>query len=192
MEKLPFVVNEVNIGVNKSYIVTHHAGFISPYYAVSDATMYKSCMDAYDKIGVEQVLTYEKIKEDFGLEFDGDVPTEYINYLGGCLWEGEDFEYDLEKGTHTGWTVVIDLAIPWAMYMGCNPIYLIGCDCTSTGHAYKEEVHPEENVVRETDRIIESYRAVRKVAEVNGFSIYNATKGGELEVFERVNFNELF
>jgi len=198
MVKLPFIGREVNIGVNKSYLITHHAGFISPYYAISDTTMYMACMNAYNKLGVEQVLTYGKVKDDFGLEFEGDVSVEYVNYLGGKLWREEEFVYDLEEGTNTGWTVVIDIAIPWAMYMGCNPIYLIGCDSSPTGHVYSESehtysedsIHHNRNV--NWDNIMDSYKAVKRVADRDGFNIYNATDGGALEVFERVNLNDLF
>ena len=37
-----------------------------------------------------------------------------------------------------------------------------------------------------------SYLNARKVCEKNNISIYNATRGGFLEVFDRVDFDRLF
>lgn len=37
-----------------------------------------------------------------------------------------------------------------------------------------------------------NYQAARRYAETHGIKIYNATRGGELEVFERVDFDSLF
>jgi hypothetical protein len=37
-----------------------------------------------------------------------------------------------------------------------------------------------------------AYSAAKKFADENGIKIYNATRGGKLEVFERVDFDSLF
>lgn len=37
-----------------------------------------------------------------------------------------------------------------------------------------------------------AYKAARKYADAHGIKIYNATRGGKLEVFERVDFDSLF
>ena len=36
------------------------------------------------------------------------------------------------------------------------------------------------------------YEAAKKYAEMNEIKIYNATRGGKLEVFQRVEFESLF
>ena len=42
------------------------------------------------------------------------------------------------------------------------------------------------------DRMERAYRKARKAYDAAGREIYNATAGGELEVFERVDYNSLF
>ena len=37
-----------------------------------------------------------------------------------------------------------------------------------------------------------AYKIAKKYAETHGIKIYNATRGGEMEVFERVDFDSLF
>ena len=46
--------------------------------------------------------------------------------------------------------------------------------------------------VQNIEMFDQSYIAARRFAEKHGVKIYNATRGGKLEVFERVNFDKLF
>ena len=42
------------------------------------------------------------------------------------------------------------------------------------------------------ERMILAYKEAKRISEEKGIKIYNATRGGMLEVFERVNFDDLF
>ena len=48
----------------------------------------------------------------------------------------------------------------------------------------KNKPHPKE--------ITKAYEIAEQYSREHGFRIYNATRGGALEVFERVNFDDLF
>lgn len=93
-----------------------------------------------------------------------------------------------------------------AVYAGISELYLIGVD-----YSFRREMHADgsisvnedvknhmkyiEQVEKGTyavDLIMEGYLCAKKYAEEHGIKIYNATRGGKLEVFERVNFDELF
>lgn len=98
-----------------------------------------------------------------------------------------------------------------AIYMGFSEIYLLGVDCTNTytanGHftqdymkddtkkaedqrmrrdLKKRQLTPEEMGLHNYRRSIEAYGVVHQFAQSKGVSIYNATRGGDLEVFPRV------
>jgi hypothetical protein len=102
-----------------------------------------------------------------------------------------------------------------AVFMGFNPIYLIGCDTNyqipatvqiedaisgnlvsteddpnhfSTSYFGKNKKWHEPHV----DRMIFHYEQAKKICDQNGIEINNATVGGSLEVFPRVNYLELF
>ena len=47
------------------------------------------------------------------------------------------------------------------------------------------------NACRKTENLL-AYQAAREYADRHGIKIYNATRGGKLEVFERVDFDSLF
>ena len=42
------------------------------------------------------------------------------------------------------------------------------------------------------DESLSAYRAAEEMSYKRGIRIYNATRGGKLETFERVDFDEIF
>lgn len=49
-----------------------------------------------------------------------------------------------------------------------------------------------DNLNHYEDRMILAYESAKKYVDSHNISIYNATRGGMLEVFERVDFDSLF
>ena len=106
------------------------------------------------------------------------------------------------------------LCLQMALYMGFREIYLLGTehDNIVTGkylhfYNYNESIVSQEN--KETDcqgylndmfshqlictyTLWEQYKRIKKIADRQGVSIYNATPAGVLDVFERVDFNTLW
>jgi hypothetical protein len=192
---LSYLVDEHTIGVNQAYYCTFPQwGFVPKYFCCSDIHAYKVCMDAYGKTGVETVFIYDYLRAivgDYPKDFCYDVPR-----IGEHLWDGASFSSDIETGTNIGKTVVIDLALPAAMYMGFNPIYLIGCDCEPTGHAYPGDKHAQPYTFGHSPCDFESqkksYQVVREYADMNGIEVYNATSGGKLEAFKRIEYADIW
>jgi FkbM family methyltransferase len=132
------------------------------------------------------------------------------------------FSYDVSSGGTRGAGSVVGTAIQLAFFMGFDPIYLIGCDLgyriketvqqegedrfgtgvrvnlTSTRDDDPNHFDPsyfgkgaewhDPNVTR----MIEGHEECRKGIAAQGRRIFNATVGGELDVYERVDFNTLF
>lgn len=110
---------------------------------------------------------------------------------------------------------VMTFMLEIAMYMGFQEIYLLGVDNTNSftsGHFSGEYVLSEvdkKNLFRarrtlhnlqltlpelgeyRRERAEEAYQVVQHYAKKHGVRIYNATRGGALEVFERVNLDRL-
>lgn len=126
------------------------------------------------------------------------------------------FNRDIMKGIHFYGTITGKL-INIAVYMGFTEIYLLGCDNTSpmkkdesgrmiidtskTTH-FNENYFKGEKEIREAYKnvgdlqeawkfITKSFVDIKYFCELIGINIYNATRGGELEVFSRINFEEL-
>lgn len=92
-----------------------------------------------------------------------------------------------------------------ACYMGFREVYLLGCDHDWLGtpsmvnHFYDKNPHysesiamyPYETLLETTLSLWRSYRRVREFALGRGTRIYNATRGGFLDVFPRVEYESL-
>jgi hypothetical protein len=115
---------------------------------------------------------------------------------------------DMATGLYCGATVTYD-NLQLAVHLGLNPIYLLGCD-----HFYAGEKDIKPNVAIEAaeaqNHFIKGYRQpgelvnpapiwlmtaayehARVYADQHGIRILNATRGGHLEVFERVELDTL-
>ena len=106
------------------------------------------------------------------------------------------------------------MAIQIALYMGYKEIYLLGIDCccdkdTGASHFYNPEQCTfrgielkNEDILASMDRIEDEYRAylglmnefrcLQSFAKSKNCMIYNASKGGVLDVFDRREFDLLF
>ena len=112
---------------------------------------------------------------------------------------------------------VMTYMIEMAMYMGFQEIYLLGVDNSNgfvgnAGHFLNGYQTPEMKLIehRRTRNVIDgkhlsfeqlgeyrmsrsntAYLRLREYADKHGIQVYNATRGGYLEAFERVNFDDL-
>lgn len=113
---------------------------------------------------------------------------------------------------------VVNIALYTAIYLGFKEIYLIGCDMTGFvnvydengdinfgGHFYEKDNKREVQYMTELHRqrtnefmlkaygyVFELFRLTQEYALKNDIKIYNATKGGTLDVFPRIKYEELF
>ena len=116
----------------------------------------------------------------------------------------------------TGVRSVTIAALQLAVYLGFDPIYLIGCDTSYSvpstvqfegGDANKFISTEDDDLSHfdpryfgagskwhepHVDKMIFHYQQARRVCESLGVSVYNATVGGKLEVFPRVDYTDLF
>lgn len=118
------------------------------------------------------------------------------------------FSEDISVYVGNGATVVYT-AIQFAVYMGIKEIYLIGVDHhfhtskTADGkividpnakdYFSKEYNNDKEKLpIPNTELSTFTFIAAKEYADSHGIKIFNATRGGKLEVYPRVNFDELF
>ncbi len=127
------------------------------------------------------------------------------------------FSDDCSKEVYSSGTVTY-LMLQLAIYMGFQEIYLLGVDLSFSVERYKngkiniseKNNHPKEieeiektfvedmiknhgySYIADVDLHIAGYQAAKEYANTHKIKIYNATRGGKLEVFERVDFDSLF
>lgn len=135
---------------------------------------------------------------------------------GQCVWMNADGDRGLlehpkfsENANEIIYTIatVTYAMLELAVYLGMREIYIIGCD-NSYGVERKKDgslfnngqpsyfagasASDNKNSVGATWEMNVAYEYARKYADAHGIKIYNATRGGHLEAFERVDFDSLF
>ncbi len=91
----------------------------------------------------------------------------------------------------------LGIAIQLAASMGHNPIYLIGCDLGFTPEDmdthFDHDYHTFDDFPLEyrDATLVRMHEIARDSANAMGTKIYNATVGGLLEVYPRVDINEV-
>ncbi len=111
-----------------------------------------------------------------------------------------EFSTDVVKGLYSGRTITY-VMIQLACYMGIKEIYLLGVDWTGgkgTGVS-RTDFYEGENARVENNSAYDmfdeekyAFESALEYADAHEIKIWNATRGGELEVFERVDFDSLF
>jgi len=123
-----------------------------------------------------------------------------------------------EKALHNDLTTIVQgfagvsaFSLSQAIYMGCSPIYLLGFDhdyLANRGidrHFYSGGTligHPATNIplsdrvpydveMKANLRLWRNYRVLNTIAESKDIKIFNATKGGYLDIFPRVDYESL-
>ena len=199
---------EITIASNGIFFLFDTNAFRPTYYTAEDNLV------AEDRAREINHLTgFTKIfPEDLKYTLNKNENTIFIKFIRGCKDSGyPNFSKDLSDCAHTGGTVsYLNLQLAW--YLGCKEVYLIGVD-----HNYLIPENLDKNGIvwtsqeedpnhfhpnyfgkgyrwhdPRTDRMERSYIKAKMVFEEDNRKIYNSTLGGKLEVFERINYDNLF
>lgn len=169
------------------------------YYVVTDRKM----IDSYSYFKWDEYTKRKcfiaDISEKFWKENQSPNNVKYHSIRNMNIRETK-FSDDISRRIYYGSTVVYD-CLQIAAYMGFEKIYLLGMDLVP----YKEgdkSAYQYSNFYQQDDSskspqmwvdiILRAYQAAKEYADIHNIQIYNATRGGYLEIFDRVNFDELF
>ncbi|MCH5342807.1 MAG: DUF115 domain-containing protein [Acetatifactor sp.] len=196
-----FANREVCFGVNGIPLMFDKTSW-RPYYYV--------CTDSKIVEHFEQLILHSKLNNIFladhnenfirKVEAVCDNVNAFHYYIEDYLPNLPDFSDCIEERCVSGWTVTY-ACIQIAAYMGFDEIYLLGIDFDygegdtvqikhfDKGYAPKEK---DKITAARTKENLLAYKATKVYADGHGIKVYNATRGGKLEVFERVEFDTLF
>lgn len=191
--------NEYAISVNTVFRAFGKTKWRPNYLVVTDTATLDEYFDEiihaniqYKFISDRQYRKWEKICREDIIMFH--LITEYYEA------EGPKFSFQLDNGVYYGYTVLY-AALQLAVYMGFKKIYIIGADCDLVGdgtsgcnHFIKEydDKFYNKKVDFDYERMFSAYKIAEEKTKNRGARIYNATRGGRLEVFQRVEFDSLF
>lgn len=206
---LDLLQDEYTFGTNMVYKIFDQTNWRPTFHCVSD-TIYASKLGMELSQKVKSPLftterTYRRMKKK-------PIDTTYVHTIQSDRYKvrGNIQAYCMVKAT------VLSLAAEMAFHMGFTEIYLLGVDCTNPhdkgGHfienyATKEVTETDINRIKTRmnakslttaqigehiiDRSMEVYSLLNEYARHHGIHIYNATRGGNLEIFPRVNLDDV-
>ena len=193
---------EWTFSVNRVYKAFDDTNWRPTYYVASDQEMLKTYADDLISFNTTAKFISDNYKPFWDMVERKKIASlfkihETIAYFG----EGRpEFSADISKAIF-GAATSIYTCLQIAIYMGFKNIYLIGADCEIKGNGHDDCDHFVKGYsegaqkaygLKSFDRAFKAYEAAKEYADANGIHIYNATRGGKLEIFPRVDFDSLF
>lgn len=196
---------EICLGVNSIYRIFGQTNWRPDYWVAADPLVLK----LYCDVLLESSPTIPKfITDHYPQLYDG--REDFYIYHSIIDTERSGFATDIAPGVYSCFGTVVFHALQIAVYMGATEIYLLGCDFSNIFYTPGSQVehfadddkfdkmgqefttHKYMDGKKSMDMVAEAYELAQRETEKLGVKIYNATRGGFLEVFPRRDFDSLF
>jgi len=191
--------SEFTFGMNRFYMAFADLGFPSTYYVSMNDLVIQQCAEDIQKLQIPKFLSWHSRK---WISPDDHTQFIYTSYTG------PRFSKDISRRVWESATVTY-VSLQLAYYMGFREVYLIGVD-----HNFTTQGIPNTTVTSqgddpnhfdpgyfgkgfrwqlpdlETSEI--GYRMAKQAFEADGREVIDATVGGKLRVFRKVEYQSLF
>jgi hypothetical protein len=191
--------DEYTIGMNRIYLLFPELGFTTSYYLSVNNLVIEQCVEEIRSLPISKFISW-RARSLF-------QPTADTIFLF-TTYTGPKFARDARERLWEGATVTYT-ALQLAFHMGFSQVILIGVD-----HNFVTKGPPNTTVVSDGDdpnhfhaayfgkgfrwqlpdlEISElAYHMANEVYSISGRQVIDATVGGKLSVFRKVNFEDLF
>lgn len=197
---LDLLENEDCFGCNEIYKIYSKTSWRPKYYVI---------IDRYSKSSPEIIRDIEcgtMFLSDYYWRFNQVLREDTICLHQSYNWNENQYKFssDVAKKIICSPTVTY-ASMQIAAYLGYKEIYLLGVDhnyafefapdgsVVNTGqkntHFFKDEI--PEDIIADVWGMTKAYESCRNYAKQNNIIVKNATRGGRLKVFDRVDFDEL-
>jgi hypothetical protein len=193
---LELLRDEITFGVTNVHKIYPLTNWRPTYYVRAEEASglepknWLESMRVHLELGCEIYCNDFFFRPRFGLR-----ATDKVHFIKACAHYGKHFDnmdtphlWHLPRLCTFGSSV--NVAVQLAHELGYSPIYLVGCDLDKNMNHFTEEYRhgrEQENRYAQMDTL-----AAHMIAARMGLEIYNATVGGELEAYPRVEFESLF
>jgi hypothetical protein len=197
---LSLLKNEKTFGLNRIYLLFDEIGYETTYHVVVNRLLLEQSVDEIAKLSVPEFVSWHSRDT---IDFRSN-----IRYLRSIDQSGPRFFTNIENGIWEGATVTY-VAMQLAFYMGFSKVILLGVD-----HSFQTKGKPHTAFVTSGDDPNHfspnysgegfrwnlpdlecselAYRIADHVFRTSGREIVDATIGGKLDVFSKVDYVSLF
>ena len=214
-EDLNKVSKNCSFAANRIYLMYERTDWRPTYYMCQDRQLIRSLTDYYLNCEETVFLGYQALYE-YGIDAENAIYYLADNRDANRIVKELGFSDSVDKYLIDGGSVTYS-AIQMAVYMGFKEIYLLGVD-----HSFSHTLDKNRRIVKHEEvkedyfdkRYKDAFKqfeekgkvyaapdkkmmdlafaAAKKYCDSHQIIIKNATRGGKLEIFERVNFDELW
>ena len=190
-----FVLHDAFDVLNINFYCAYDPGFVSPH--INDTWI--NALRSYDSIFKFFPLEWNNLNLEL-------THATFINFRHDVqIRKKKEFSWDPDQGFFDGGTVIINMCIPLAIYMGFKELILMGCETDYVGsengsnHPYFYDLTKHTTPFRRNSNnnkrwqleVLESYRILHQEVRGLGIRIFNATPGGSLDVFPRLSYSDV-
>ncbi len=205
VEDVEKLSDETTIAVNSFYKIYNQTQFRPTYYVVLDPDVQSSfiekCPYQMNEVAKKMIFMNDMEKDKRkGINY---IPYCYQDHWFNIFNTKYDYSKNLKFSDNLLWGMydkytVTNAAIELAIHMGFKEIYLLGVDCNYNGpkkyfvQPDKDTFSPNELQAMLTQKaMMTGYNFMEREAKKRKIDIFNATRGGMLEEFERVEFDKV-
>ncbi|MEM7601388.1 MAG: 6-hydroxymethylpterin diphosphokinase MptE-like protein [Verrucomicrobiota bacterium] len=203
----------VSIASNGIYLSYENTNWRPDYYSIADPLVWKKCKGEFSEFH-DRVFSPRSLRA----KQDSDDAI-YYRHLGVVPVENQRksaeryFSSDLSVGAFSGGTVTYE-NLQLAAHLGLNPIYLVGCDHSYAGQGQSKTENVSREILHESgiqnhfsphyrkpgEKVLSAnvlqmdaaFEEARRYSDQGDTRILNATRGGNLEAFERTDLDLVF
>jgi len=197
---LSLLRNEMTIGMNRIYLLFPPLGFQTSYFLSINTLVIEQCAADIQALTMPRFLTW-RARRWFS-------PSDEVLFLDTDYTDPATFSQDITGRVFEGSTVTY-VAMQVAFYMGFDQVILVGVD-----HSFTTGGKPNETVISDggdpnhfspdyfgkgfrwqlPDLLAseQAYRMARDAYKNAGRTILDATIGGKLTIFPKVDYSDLF
>jgi len=191
---------EVTLGLNRVYLLFPNLGFPTSYLVAVNTLVVEQCSEEIKRLRIPKFITW---RARHSMSGDDQVTFLDTDYTGEANFSG-----DVTGRVFEGSTVTY-VALQLAYHLGFSEVILIGVD-----HSFQAAGRPNVTVVsggNDPDHFSadyfptgfrwqlpdllaseRAYQLARQAFEADGRRVVDATVGGKLQVFPKVDFEGLF
>jgi hypothetical protein len=194
---------EITFGMNRIYLAFPEWGFTTTYICVTNDLVVEQFVDEINALPIQRFIAWHTRRH-----FPPHLPLTHLPIFVYTTYTGPKFSSDVRGRVWEGATVT-NLALQLAFHMGIEKAILVGVDhnFTSKGEANKKVVSQGDDPnhfipnyfgkgvkwqLPDLDTSEIGYVFARDSYHKAGREVVDATVGGKLTVFPKVDYNSLF
>jgi len=203
IDDLNLIKGEISFSVNSIYKVFDKTDWRPDYYGIVDSDVFRRIKDELVYVKLNSVFyphNYIKWSQESGFAVplrQGIGYNAFIRKIIPKRFWTSSLSTDISKLVYEG-TSVVHFLMQIVFYMGFKEVYLIGTDCNyfcDSKHNSLVKYKGSDNLSNSAEDIykglMDDYRLALEYANKNGIKIFNASRGGMLEMFPRVQLEQV-